>query len=141
MAVWRIDFRLFLFECSVLAGEYMANYPEKISAGNLELNIHADGGAVIVKCAGRLTAENAAALKSQVKSMIPQEKRIVLDLTDLVGMDSSGLGTIVGLYVSARKAKCELRLVNLSKKVRELLGLSNLLGIFEDCGKYGVGRM
>lgn len=119
----------------------MANYPEKISAGNLELDIHTDAGAVIVKCVGRLTSENAGALKAQVRGMIPNERRIVLDLSDLAGMDSSGLGTIVGLYVSAKHAKCELQLVNLSKKVRELLGLSNLLGVFEDCGKYGVGRM
>jgi len=119
----------------------MATYPEKISAGHLELEIRADARVVIVKCVGRLTSENAGVLKAQVRNMIPNEQQIVLDLTDLVGMDSSGLGTIVGLYVSARHAKCELQLVNLSKKVRELLGLSNLLGVFEDCGKYGVGRM
>jgi anti-sigma B factor antagonist len=119
----------------------MANYPEKISAGHLELSISAEGSAIVVKCSGRLTAENSGALKAHVRTMIPNEKRIVLDLTDLAAMDSSGLGTVVGLYVSARHAKCELQLVNLSKKVRELLGLSNLLGVFEDCGKYGVGRM
>jgi anti-sigma B factor antagonist len=119
----------------------MANYPEKISAGHLVLNTHADGNVVVVKCAGRLTAENSGVLKSHVRSMIPHEKRIVLDLSDLAAMDSSGLGTVVGLYVSARHAKCELQLVNLSKKVRELLGLSNLLSVFEDCGKYGTGRM
>ena len=119
----------------------MGKYPEKISAGNLELAISADANGVIVKCAGRLTSENAGALKAQVREMIANEKRIILDLSDLAGMDSSGLGTIVGLYVSARHAKCELQLVNLSQKVRELLGLSNLLGVFEDCGKYGVGRM
>jgi anti-sigma B factor antagonist len=119
----------------------MGNYPEKIAAGQLELNIHVEVGAAIVKCSGRLIAESSGMLKSQVKSMIPREKRIVLDLTDLAGMDSSGLGTIVGLYVSARNGKCELQLVNLSAKVRELLGLSNLLGVFGDCGKYGVGRM
>jgi len=123
------------------AGKQMGNYPEKISAGQLELNIRAEDGVVIMKCVGRLTSENAPVLKGQVKSMIPVEKRIVLDLTDLTGMDSSGLGAIVALYVSARHAKCELQLVNLSKKVRDLLGLSNLLGVFEDCGKYGVGRM
>src|SRR5579864_8880612 len=119
----------------------MANYPEKISAGHLELSLHEEAGAAIMKCTGRLTSENAAALKAQVRSMIPNEKRIVLDLTELVGMDSSGLGAVVSLYVSARNAKCELQLVNLSQKVRDLLGLSNLLGVFGDCGKYGVGRM
>ena len=35
----------------------MANYPEKISAGHLELSIRADAGAVVVKCDGRLTSE------------------------------------------------------------------------------------
>lgn len=119
----------------------MGNYPEKISAGHLELSIHADSGVAILKCAGRLTSENAAALKAQVRSMIPNEKRIVLDLTDLVGMDSSGLGAVVSLYVSARNAKCELQLVNLSRKVRDLLGLSNLLGVFGDCGTSGMGRI
>lgn len=119
----------------------MEIYQGKISTGNLELAISTSADGVIVKCAGRLTSENAGTLKAQVRGMIPNEKRIVLDLSDLAGMDSSGLGMIVGLYVSARHAKCELQLVNLSKKVRELLGLSNLLGVFEDCGKYGVGRM
>jgi anti-sigma B factor antagonist len=119
----------------------MAIYPEKISAGHLELSTCADGTAIVVKCSGRLTAENSGTLKSHVRGMIPAEKRIVLDLSDLAAMDSSGLGTVVGLYVSARHAKCELQLVNFSKRVRELLGLSNLLGVFEDCGKYGAGRM
>ena len=139
--IQRIHFRPFLFGCRLTAGERMANYPEKISAGHLELSTTAGGNAIVVKCSGRLMAENSGALKSHVRSMIPHEKRIILDLTDLASMDSSGLGTVVGLYVSARQAKCELQLVNLSKRVRELLGLSNLLGVFEDCGKYGAGRM
>ena len=116
----------------------MGKYTEKISAPLLELNISEQGSAIIVKCAGRLAAENAAVLKDQVKQMIPHEKRIVLDLTNLASMDSSGLGTVVGLYVSGRKAKCEIQLVNLSAKVRELLGMSNLLSVFADCGNYGV---
>jgi anti-sigma B factor antagonist len=117
----------------------MASYPEKVSAAHLELNIRSyEGAVVVVKCAGRLTAENTGALKSHVKSMIGEEKRIVLDLTELTGMDSSGLGTVVGLYISARNAKCQFELVNLSKHVREVLGITNLLGIFEDCGKYGT---
>jgi anti-sigma B factor antagonist len=121
------------------AKDSMASYPEKVSAAHLELNIRPyEGAVVVVKCTGRLTAENAGVLKSHVKSMIGVEKRIVLDLTELTGMDSAGLGTVVGLYISARNAKCQFELVNLSKHVRELLGITNLLGIFEDCGKYGT---
>jgi anti-sigma B factor antagonist len=51
-------------------------------------------------------------------------------------MDSAGLGTIVALYVSARRADCDLRLINFNKRVRELLGMTNLLSIFEACGQY-----
>ena len=54
----------------------------------------------MVECSGRLTLEHAAKLKSEVKGMIPSHKRIILDLGELVFMDSSGLGTIVGLYIS-----------------------------------------
>jgi anti-anti-sigma factor len=85
----------------------MGNYPEKIFAGHLELEIRTDSSAVIVKCVGRLTSENAVVLKSQVRSMIPVEKRIVLDLTDMIGMDSSGLGTIVGALCFGEA--CEVR--------------------------------
>ncbi len=53
-------------------------------------------------------------------------------------MDSSGLGAIIGVYVTAKKSDCELRLINLSQKIRELLGMTNLLSVFESCGQYGT---
>jgi anti-anti-sigma factor len=96
------------------------------------------GGIVVMECSGNLIAETAPQLKEMVKSLIPHEKRITLDLTGLTRMDSSGLGALVGLYVSARRAKCELKLANLSRPVRELLGLTNLLSVFEDVGKLGA---
>ena len=83
---------------------------------------------------GRLTADVAAILRNEVKSLIPHTKRIVLDLSALTRMDSSGLGRLAGLYVSCRTAGCELRLINLSKHVSELLGMTNLLSMFEACG-------
>ena len=93
---------------------------------------------VIVRCVGRLTVEHAEILKNHVKSMIPHKKRIVLDLNEITQMDSSGLGALVSLYVSARKANCDLLLVNYSKPVRHLLGLTNLLSVFEAAGRHGA---
>jgi anti-anti-sigma factor len=104
----------------------------------LKLNSYKEEDALIVECAGRLTLENAALLKTEVKGMIPSHKRIILDLGELVFMDSSGLGTIVGLYVSARNAGCRVELMNMSKPIRELLGMSQLLSVFGDCGRYGL---
>jgi len=88
-----------------------------------------------------LTTEVAAEFKQEVRALVPQTKRIVLDLNEVVFMDSSGLGAIIGVYVTAKNAQCELQLVNLSKKIRELLGMTNLLSVFESAGLYGARMM
>ena len=51
-------------------------------------------------------------------------------------MDSSGLGTLVGLFVSARSAGCSLELMNLSHGIQKVLSRLNLLGVFFD-GDWG----
>jgi anti-sigma B factor antagonist len=73
-----------------------------------------------------------------VKPVLLDKCRVILDLTDLGYMDSSGLGTLVGLYISAKKAGCELQLINLSPRIRELLGVTHLLSVFETCGRHGT---
>jgi anti-sigma B factor antagonist len=112
--------------------------PDTISTGSLTLVMSNVPDAAIVQCRGTLTLENHEFLKRQVKAMIACNARIVLDLSDLTRMDSSGLGTIVGLYVSAKAGGCNLDFVNLNKQIRELLKLSNLLSIFETCGRQGI---
>lgn len=89
------------------------------------------GSITTVVCHGRVVGETAAQLKEAVKPLIPLGGHIVLDLTDVGYMDSSGLGTLVGLKVSALKeGYCKLELVNLSPRVKELLRLSNLSQLF-----------
>jgi anti-sigma B factor antagonist len=77
-------------------------------------------------------------LRSQVKALFPATKRIVLDLTDLTRMDSMGLGSIVSLYVSAKAAGCNLKMINFGDRVRQLLIVTNLLDVFEEYGKHIV---
>jgi len=74
----------------------------------------------------------------KVRQLIPDSKRIVLDLTDLTHVDSMGLGALVRLYVSARSAGCDLELINLGKQVRQLLGTTNLLSVFTVIGEHGI---
>jgi anti-sigma B factor antagonist len=76
-------------------------------------------------------------LYNKIHALIPDTKLIVLDLTDLEWVDSMGLGTLVRLYVASKSAGVKLQLVNLAPKVRELLGLTNLLGIFAEMGEKG----
>jgi len=80
---------------------------------------------------GRLVSENAAKVKDLVKPLIAEGGRIVLDLGELSYLDSSGLGALVGLKVSAlNKGLCRLELVNLTSRVKELLSLANLTKLF-----------
>jgi len=94
----------------------------------------------VVECFGRLTFENAPSLKDEVKPLIPERKRIVLDLQGVPQIDSAGLGTVVGLYVSARTRGCRIEIINASQQVSELFSMTNLLSLFEDAGRHG-GRM
>jgi anti-anti-sigma factor len=81
----------------------------------------------VVKCHGRLISENAAETKEIVKPLLSAGGRTVIDLGDLNYMDSSGLGTLIGLKVSAvKQGLCILEFVNMTPRVMELLRISNL---------------
>ena len=88
----------------------------------------------IVHCRGRLIGDAPSMLQTEVKALIAPGGRIVLDLTDVTQMDSTGIGAIVSLYVSAKSAACQLELVNLGKQILRLFSMTNLLSLFEPVG-------
>lgn len=96
---------------------------------------------VVVLCHGRLVSGATDVLSATVRELIPECKRIVLDLADVQHTDSLGLGTLVRLYVAARSAGCSLELMHLSKQVRHLLGLTNLFEVFTVIGESGIKFM
>jgi anti-sigma B factor antagonist len=85
----------------------------------------------IVRCTGRISSATAGELQKTVRSLMPETKSIVLDLTDVNHMDSSGLGAIVGLYVSAKRQDCGLKLINLNQRLKELFRITKLGTVFE----------
>jgi anti-sigma B factor antagonist len=93
----------------------------------------------IVRCTGRITSGTAELLKSTVRPLIPDTPRIVIDLTNVSFLDSSGLGAIVGFWVSAKKARHELKLANANQRIVDLFLMSNLAPIFEGHDEY-LGR-
>ncbi len=108
---------------------------KEAAEGLLTLEIERADACAVVRCHGKLVAGVSDHLYSEVSRLIPSSKRVVLDLTDLTHMDSMGLGTLVRLWVSTRSAGCDLELVNLGKRVRELLGMTNLLSVFTVIGE------
>lgn len=104
----------------------------------LDLRIREENDHILVDCGGRLVAGVTDVLYSEVKPLLQRERRIVIDLTNCVQMDSMGLGTIMRLYVSARSAGSQLELINLNKRIRELFGISGLLSVLETVGQQGI---
>lgn len=116
----------------------MSTNPAAAPLPALQLQTSKTDQAIVLKCSGHLTFDVSANFKSEVKALIPETRRIILDLTNLAYMDSSGLGAIISVYVSAKRCGCELRLINFNKRVRDLLGITHVLSMFEDFGQYNI---
>jgi anti-sigma B factor antagonist len=112
--------------------------PDQAATSVLTLEIERAEDAAVVRCQGKLVAGVNDFLYTEVSQVIPNTKRIVLDLTDLTHMDSMGLGTLVRLYVSTKSAGCDLELINLGKRIRQLIGMTNLLSVFTVVGENGI---
>ncbi len=108
------------------------------SENPLAVEIECAPGVAIVRCSGKLVAGVTDVLYIEVRQLIPDTRRIILDLTDLTHMDSMGLGTVVRLYVSAKAAGCDLELINIGKRIRQLLGMTNLMSFFTIIGENDV---
>jgi anti-anti-sigma factor len=93
-------------------------------------------GTLVAQCHGKLTLENTPALKEALRDKLSANKRVVIDLKEVPMIDSSGLGSIVGLYVSARTRGCELQVANASEQIRNLFSMTNLLSLFEPAGRH-----
>jgi anti-anti-sigma factor len=88
---------------------------------DLKFDIPKAPGETIVLCAGRITADTSPLLQSTVRLLILESKRIVLDLKHVDNVDSSGVGALVSLWVSMKRADCEFRLMNMNQRVKHLL--------------------
>jgi anti-sigma B factor antagonist len=92
----------------------------------------------LVKCKGRLVFGQTDILTEGVIDLLPKSTRVVIDLGEVDHMDSTGLGAVLYLYFSAKTSHCELRLVNLAPRVRQLFGIANILSLFEPCGEHNI---
>ena len=91
------------------------------------------GGVTIVDLSGRIVlGEGSAGLRDLVRDLVSQgHKKILLNLGDVNYIDSSGLGELVSALTSMRKQGCELKLLNLTKRVHDLLQITKLYTVFD----------
>lgn len=98
----------------------------------LKLNTRTVDGILVVDCAGRIVfGEESAYLRDTVKKQIADNKRVVLNLSEVSYIDSGGLGTLVALYTTARNSGGSIKLASLTQRVGDLLQVTKLVTIFE----------
>ncbi len=89
------------------------------------------GDSLVIECRGWLTVEHAAELKNHAGAAIPATKHLIVDMKQLERLDSAGLGTLVAIYISAKKNGCQFTVINYGHQIEHLLDLTRLLPIFE----------
>src|SRR5712691_1439648 len=90
------------------------------------------GGLTVVPCSGRtVCGDGATALRDTLKELLGSTKRILLNLAGVTYIDSGGLGTLVGVYSSARSAGADIKLTGLGQRLRDVLQITKLATVFQ----------
>ena len=91
------------------------------------------GDVVVLDLKGKITlGEGDELLKDKVNSLVNQgHKKIVLNLADVPYIDSAGLGEIVRTYTTVSRQGGSLKLLNLTKRITDLLSITKLLTVFD----------
>ncbi|MFY9950333.1 MAG: STAS domain-containing protein, partial [Candidatus Sulfotelmatobacter sp.] len=87
----------------------------------------------IVDLNGRITlGDETGKLRDTVRNLIAADKKkIVLNLAQVDYIDSSGVGELVSSFTAVRNAGGELKLLNLTKKVQDVLNVTKLYTVFD----------
>jgi anti-sigma B factor antagonist len=99
----------------------------------MQIDERAVGDVMVLDLKGRITlGEGDELLKDKVNSLINQgQKKLVLNLADVPYIDSAGLGEIVRTYTTVSRQGGSLKLLNLTKRITDLLSITKLLTVFE----------
>ena len=102
-------------------------------------------GVTILDLSGRITlGEGSVTLRDAVHDVLAKgSKKILLNLDEISYIDSSGIGELVSGFTSVRNAGGELKLLNLTKKVHDLLQITKLYTVFDiwDNEASAIGRL
>lgn len=90
-------------------------------------------GVTILDIHGKITiGEGSAEIRNRVRDLLQADrKNILLNLGDVSYVDSSGIGELVSSYTTVTNQGGQLKLLNLTKKLRELLAITKLLTVFD----------
>jgi anti-sigma B factor antagonist len=99
----------------------------------MQIDERSVGDVMVLDVKGKVTlGEGDEMLKDKVNSLVNQgHKKIVLNLAEVPYIDSAGLGEIVRTYTTVSRQGGNLKLLNLTKRITDLLSITKLLTVFE----------
>ena len=100
---------------------------------SLKLSTRQVDGITVLDLSGRITlGDGSVKLRDSVRDLLSKgSKLILLNLGDVNYIDSSGIGELVSAYTTVRNQGGELKLLNLTKKVHDLLQITKLYTVFD----------
>ncbi|MGO4880019.1 MAG: STAS domain-containing protein [Bryobacteraceae bacterium] len=100
---------------------------------SLKINVRESGNVVILDLIGRITiGEEVTALRDSIKEHLDSgQKNILLNLAEVSYIDSTGLGQFVGSFATVTSHGGQLKLLNMQKKMHELMQITKLITVFE----------
>ena len=100
----------------------------------LNINERQAGDVTVLDMSGKITiGEGSVALRTAIRRLLEEgKKRILLNLAGVSYVDSSGIGELVSSYTAIGKEEGgQLKLLNLTQKIRDLLTITKLLTVFD----------
>lgn len=100
---------------------------------SLKANTRMVDGVTVLDLSGRIVlGDGSDTLRESIRDLVSRgQKKVLLNLADVNYIDSSGLGALVSGYTSLTGQQGQLKLLNLTKKVHDLLQITKLLTVFE----------
>lgn len=112
---------------------------EVFSTAGLKLELEEKPEETIVYCSGRIVAESAEWFQNEIRDrIIPMSRgrgvavtsRIVLDLSKISFIDSTGLGSLLTVWTAAQRRSCDMEIINPGARVEQLLSVTKLDQVF-----------
>lgn len=100
---------------------------------SVKLTTRQVGDVSVIDAAGRITlGEGASTFRETLREMIAKgDRKLLLNLADVTYIDSSGIGELVSGFTTVTNQGGQLKLLNLTKRVQDLLQITKLYTVFE----------
>ena len=99
----------------------------------MKIEMRTIGDVRVLDCSGKITlGEGTMSIRNTVRDLLQNNaKKIILNLADISYIDSSGVGELVSTYTSVMNSGGQLKLLNLTTKLHQLLTITKLLTVFD----------